>query len=293
MLLTVIDTVPATDEEFDCDNDGVADNNPDCDGDGVLNLADGVRDLDGDGVPDYLDEFDDPVNDTHWLPNQTVDLPGTLHLITETGLRIGLGPVAIRAGRHGSLISIEDIENHAGPNASQNARDSLINLGGIYDFQITGLDRAGDTARVVIPLTSGILNGAEYRKYTLANGWRPFVTDANNGIASAQQTLGLCPEPGSAEYVTGLQNFDRCVQLTLEDGGPNDADGEVNGVIRDPGGVAVAGLIPEREPAAAPDDGSGGGVWHPCLLLLLLLRGIPIDRRIFTREKLWFYRSFH
>jgi hypothetical protein len=291
IILTVIDNEPATDEDFDCDNDGVADNVPDCDGDGILNLTEGIRDQDNDGIPDFIDELGD--NDAHFLQNQTGDLSGSRFLMTEEGLNIGLGRVALRAGRRGSLISIGDIENFAGPDAVLNARDSFINIGGIYDFQITGLDRAGDTARVVIPLTSGILNGAEYRKYTLANGWRPFVTDANNSIASAQQTLGLCPEPGSAEYLTGLQNFDRCVQLTLEDGGPNDADGEVNGVIRDPGGVAVAELIPEREPAAAPDDGSGGGVWHPCLLLLLLLRGILIDRRIFTREKLWFYRSFY
>jgi hypothetical protein len=277
MILTVIDTVPAMDNEFDCNGDGMADSNPDCDGDGVLNLIDGVRDLDGDGIPDYLDELDDPDSDSYWLPNQTSDLPNTLYLMTETGLRIGLGPVAIRAGRHGSLISVEDIENHAGPDASLNARDSLINVGGIYDFQITGLNRAGDTAQVVIPLTSGILNGAEYRKYTLANGWQSFVEDGGNSIAGARQTLGLCPAPGSSEYVDGLSVFDRCVQLTIQDGGPNDADGEANGVIRDPGGAAVSELIPGK-PVAEADDGSGGGVWHPWLMLLWLFRFVRFSR---------------
>ena len=36
----------------------------------------------------------------------------------------------------------------------------------------------------------------------------------------------------------GLTEGDSCLQLTLEDGGPNDADGEVNGVFKDPSGVA-------------------------------------------------------
>lgn len=270
MLLTVIDTVPATDDTFDCDGDGTVDSNTDCDGDGVLNLADGIRDLDNDGIPDFLDEFDDPDSDSNWLPNQTSNPNSTRYLMTERGLRIGLGPVAVRANRHSSLVNVEDIENHAGPGASLNAQDSLINIGGIYDFEITGLNRAGDTVRVVIPLTSGILNSAEYRKYTLAGGWQSFVVDGGNNVASAKQTLGLCPAPDSSEYVSGLNVFDRCIQLTLQDGGPNDADGEINGVIRDPSGAAVVELIPEK-PVTEADDGSGGGLLHPWFLWFLFM----------------------
>lgn len=54
-----------------------------------------------------------------------------------------------------------------------------------------------------------------------------------------------------------LRSGDYCVRLTIEDGGPNDADGLRNGVIRDPGG---AGSV---QAAAGGDagtlDGGGGG----------------------------------
>ncbi len=63
-------------------------------------------------------------------------------------------------------------------------------------------------------------------------------------MASAPGLLGGCPAPGDTSYQLGLTEGHFCVQLTLEDGGPNDADNEANGTIVDPGGVAVA-FIPE------------------------------------------------
>lgn len=45
--------------------------------------------------------------------------------------------------------------------------------------------------------------------------------------------------PGSGAWVDGLTIGHGCLQLTLQDGGPNDADFAANGVIRDPGGLAV------------------------------------------------------
>jgi hypothetical protein len=55
------------------------------------------------------------------------------------------------------------------------------------------------------------------------------------------------------------------VRLTIEDGGPNDADGVRNFVIRDPGGLAIP---PDETPAPAQADGRIG-VMHPLLLLLI------------------------
>ena len=81
-----------------------------------------------------------------------------------------------------------------------------------------------------------------YRKFDAANGWSPFVIDAANAVASAPGELGICPAPGSSDYQPGLTAGDHCVQLSIEDGGPNDADGTANRVIRDPGGAAMVAV---------------------------------------------------
>ena len=52
--------------------------------------------------------------------------------------------------------------------------------------------------------------------------------------------LGTCPSTGDDSYLKGLAEGDFCVQLTIEDGGPNDTDGQVNGTVKDPGGVGSA-----------------------------------------------------
>jgi hypothetical protein len=215
--------------------------------------------------------MDDPVLDVGLLPNQTGDALNTRHLVVEPGLKIRLGMTARMAGRRGALISVEDIAEHGGADGGpiSNAQDSFVNIGGIYDYEITGLPRAGGSANVVIPLLTGIHAGAQYRKYKPVGGWQDFVIDSDNTIASAGSILGACPAPGSDDYETGLNPFHGCVQLTIRDGGPNDADGEANGVIRDPGGVAVTDVTPAHETPPTPDDGSGGGVLHPVWLLLL------------------------
>jgi hypothetical protein len=77
-----------------------------------------------------------------------------------------------------------------------------------------------------------------YRKH--ASGlWHDFSVARGDAIASARGADGVCPPPGSDAYRPGLAAGDGCVQLTLTDGGPNDADGSANGVIRDPGGLAA------------------------------------------------------
>jgi len=77
-----------------------------------------------------------------------------------------------------------------------------------------------------------------YRKY-MNGSWRDFVADDNNALTSAPGQDGACPPAGSNLYEAGLTVGYGCIQLRLEDGGPNDADNEVNGSIQDPGGLAV------------------------------------------------------
>jgi hypothetical protein len=91
----------------------------------------------------------------------------------------------------------------------------------------------------VLPQRLPIPANALYRKLTPVNGWVDFVVDVNNQFSSSQGSIGFCPSPGDASWTIGLNEGHWCVQLTIEDGGPNDDDGLANGSIVDPGGVAV------------------------------------------------------
>lgn len=141
----------------------------------------------------------------------------------------------------------------AGPTTGANAdgtigsvpQDSGVSsqcMGGCFDFRVTGLT-AGAAVKVVLPLTAAIPGSSAYRKY--ANGsWSTFISDANNTVASAPGTgtdgnAASCPVPGDTSYTVGLSPGDRCVQLTITDGGPYDADGAADGTVTDPSGVGV------------------------------------------------------
>lgn len=238
----------------------------DTDGDTVNDNVEGAGDNDGDGIPNYLDTSDDE----SVLQGQTSDPQSSFLLQTEAGLTITTGTTAKASGVVGGQLNQNDIDEHggAGGMAAANSDDTYTNIGGFYDFEIRGLNTAKSSAHIVIPLPIAILPDADYRKYktTSANGaWESFVVDDNNKLKSAKGESGVCPAPGSHLYTDGLSAFDTCVQLTIEDGGPNDADGVRDNVIRDPGGVATAPKV--VSPAASADGRLG--VVHPLLLLVI------------------------
>jgi hypothetical protein len=260
----------------------------DTDSDSFSDVAEGYSDDDSDGIPNFLDAYEQP-GQSNLIQNQVGDssvlFPGVqladVRLIqTEPGLGIRKGPVAMHNNASGIMVSEDDVMEYANaynvPPSS--GADHRSNIGGLFDFEVYGL-LPGATARVTLPLSARILGGAVYRKFSLRDGWRNFSNAGNNAIASARGVNGVCPAPGHEAYRNGLHIFDDCVELTLVDGGPNDADGEANGVIRDPGGVAVNDPSPGPEQEEA-EDGSGGGVLHPFWLLLLMLwGGLRIARR--------------
>lgn len=65
--------------------------------------------------------------------------------------------------------------------------------------------------------------------------------------------MGYCPPPGSDLWTEGLTAGNWCVQLLIEDGGPNDDDGLANGTIIDPSGVASP-LAENTLPVALDDE---------------------------------------
>lgn len=123
---------------------------------------------------------------------------------------------------------------------------------------MTGLRETGQSVKVVIPQIAQIGADAVYRNYHLDTGWQDFVEDANNSIASAAGSRDSCPAPGATAYKAGLQQGHYCVQLTLQDGGPNDADGRFNGVIKDPGGVGLSPQAADNVTSSVSASGGGG-----------------------------------
>ena len=201
----------------------------DSDEDGLSDALEGVSDNDNDGIQDYLDNIANP----SLLQTQTNESTTAL-LMTEPGLHLQLGDIAVNAAHNAAQVSVQDIADYEGRDpATVMDSSSKQNVGGLFDFTITALTRVGDSVQVVLPLTNAIPPDAVYRKYMPGTGWSDFVEDANNKVFSATGAAGLCPEPNDADYHAGLAAGNFCVMLLIEDGGANDADGLVNGVIKD------------------------------------------------------------
>ena len=212
----------------------------DSDGDGVDDVTEGASDSDSNGLPDFLD----PIIQNHVLSIFVSPLENNYinTMQTEAGLSLRLGSRAIAAQTSGAQVSIEDIQKSIeDPQTSDSvATDSAYTpISSLFDFEIHGLNSIKNTAKIVIPLSINLPANAVYRKFDLASGWNNFVEDSENSIKSANSIEGVCPDIMNEDYVNGLQAFANCLELTIKDGGPNDADGLANGVIVDPGGISI------------------------------------------------------
>ncbi len=239
----------------------------DSDGDGLDDEAEGFGDVDDDGSPDYLDGRHRP----NVLAERIGD-GGDFLIETEPGLRLMLGSVAQLRGGAGAGLSAEDMT------AAGIGPDSITNVGGHVDFVVRDIPTAGASVAVVIPQRQPIPENPVYRKHD--GIWFTLVEDARNRLASAPGERGVCPPPGSGEYRPGLNAGDWCVELTIEDGGPNDTDGLANGMIRDPGGVGTLGRVsppPPPPPSVGGGRSGGGGAFGLAGLLGLL--GVATLRR--------------
>jgi len=210
----VVNSLPALTDE-DSDNDGIPD------------ISEGFGDEDKDGVPDYLDN----ISACNILVEHVDDTTGFL-IEGEVGGCLSIGATAM-GGSSGGAAILEDASSSADIPDDSNT----TNIGGIFDFVITQLNN-GQTYSVVLPQLNPIPIDPIYRKYNEL-GWTSFFEDQSNKIFSAPGNKGHCPPPESSEYLPGLITGHWCVRLLLKDGGLNDSDGLANGVIFDPGGVAV------------------------------------------------------
>ncbi|NGX17724.1 thrombospondin type 3 repeat-containing protein [Wenzhouxiangella sp. XN24] len=227
----------------------------DSDGDGIEDSDEGLRDSNDNGVSDYLDP--------EFVSHQVSARTGGLGLLqVADGYTIALGRVAFASGDDAmvSMMDVAEFGDDGAPAANGND-DRFGYASGIFDFQVSGLPAPGHLVRIVIPQSAPIPSDAVYRKFTAGQGWSTFESDALNNVASAPGAPGICPAPGSSAYTPGLARGHHCVQLTIEDGGPNDTDGTANRVVRNPGGVATLaeGTAVGAGPLDVPDKTVSAG----------------------------------
>jgi hypothetical protein len=235
--------------------------NEDSDGDGIDDSEEGSGDSDSDGIPDYLDHLDTARN---VIQEQQGDSQEFL-METEPGLEFLLGDIAFRAHGESTRVSTADIENHGNDgNGASLDEEQYEYSGGLFDFRIDKLPVAGQSISLVIPQFAPVPDSAIYRKL-MPSGWQDYVIDENNRIASTAGTAGYCPPPGDDAYIEGLTSGDWCVQLTIEDGGPNDGDQLVNSSVIDPGGVT------QRISESTGKSKRGGGTLSLLSLFLFML----------------------
>lgn len=239
-----------------------------------------VADADANGIDDSIDQSE--------VPFVLQTSPDESFIETEPGLSIQLGETAIHAGATGGEIDLAELESLGDEGSPIAEETDFVFDGGLFDFVVSGLTEVGQSIAIVVPQQIAIPDNAVYRKF-IDGTWRDFVVDENNTVSSASSEEGLCPAPGSSDFTSGLTTGDDCVELLIEDGGANDADGEANGVIQDPGGVGVStsgASNTNNEPAqSSSGSGSSGGGGSMnlslffALFMLVLLRQRQIRRR--------------
>ena len=215
VLVKVVGTKPVLDQTSDSDGDGLSD------------AVEGLADTDGDGIADYLDY----IEDSYFAPIGS-SAQGLMQ--SPVGTNILLGASSFEAGTNSIGISEEVLSDFVG-----SSDENYDYPRGLFDFTVSGA-KPGNSYHLSFPLSIPIPQGAVYRKYINSNvGWQDFVVDAGNAVSSALVNGVGCPEPGSDLYVSGLKTGDNCIGLLIEDGGPNDIDNSADGIVTDPGGLAV------------------------------------------------------
>ncbi|MDD1779901.1 Ig-like domain-containing protein [Enterovibrio sp. ZSDZ35] len=209
-------------------------NTLDSDGDGIPDALEGYKDSDGDGIPDYLDAVDD----LNVQPSSNDDQDSFL-AETESGVALATG--ASKYSEDGLLVDVSRM-----PIAAGNWYHS-----GMFDFIIKDIPEPGALVSVVLPQQQSLAKDVTYRKL-IGEQWLDFAADGadsgypNGALHSSKGEYGVCPPPQNPEkmvgnqsdvWTPGLTEGHWCIQVSLRDGGLNDADGLVNGMIVDPSGA--------------------------------------------------------
>ena len=152
-------------------------------------------------------------------------------------------------------LSLAELAANADADVSQSC------VGGCFDFEVATI--GGPTVQIVLPLSAPAPSDPGYRKYdTVAGTWSTFVEDGiNDKVESVQGSLGNCPAPGDPAYDgSPLTEGHYCVQLTISDNRPNDAD-SIMGSVTGRGGVGED--VPQAPTELTIVGGTGVNGWAP------------------------------
>jgi len=221
VVIKVIDAFEPLSAELDFDSDGISD------------AQEGNQDSDGDGIADYQDR----ISECNVLQQQIAEQDGYL-VEGEAGVCLRLGSISRLSATGGAHVTAA-VSGTTDPILVPDL--AAIEVGGVFDFVADGLSQTSPTVAIVLPQRNPIPLGGVYRKYNPLNGWHDFESTPNglNNLMSTAGESGYCPPPGADVWQGGLIEGYWCVQLTIEDGGPNDYDGKKNGTVVDPGYVGV------------------------------------------------------
>jgi len=258
----------------------------DTDGDGINDddAAEGFGDDNENGIPNYLDN--NGYTDLSQLQTSITGDTSSASILKVSSGALQVGSLAAKkfnSASESQNFYTNGVGNGHGPNiniSDLTIDPNVINscIGGCFDFKITNLS-IGKGISITIPLSSAIPSNAVYRKF-VNNNWKGFQINSDNKVFSATSistSPTVCPEPESATYTEGLKEGDLCIQLTMNDGGPNDADNNANGTILDPGGIASTNQS-NLENTSPAINGSGNTLW------LLLVFPILITLRHFKNK---------
>ncbi len=216
----------------------VSDNNADRTISGFLRIVNAtatINDSDGDGISNTLDDNNLPAEVI------TISSNSNLTLSTEAGNTLRLGRNAI-IDAEGVGVTVTDLGTDA-----VNTLGNFQSNSPVLDYEAI-LTLPGSILNLVYALPSPTTTFNRVRKYNNIEGWRFFEQDDNNQIFTAitENPQGVCPPVNDPAYGIAVANNENlptgnwCIQLRIEDGGPNDADGEVNAIIIDPVAVQAA-----------------------------------------------------
>lgn len=199
----------------------------DSDGDLVPDDIEGLGDDDGDGIANYLDS----ISATNILQSDVKEQKKFL-IEGPIGAQLRKGRYSAGNENGGAVLSGLDL-------STQLMQDlNAQHLGGVFDFIIYGLPEVGKINSIALPQQQAIPSTALYRQF-INDEWVDFIIDEQNAVYSTAGEPGYCPPPEANIWQAGLTEGHWCVSLSIQDGGPNDGDGLVNGMIFNSGAVAV------------------------------------------------------
>ncbi|WP_435276490.1 putative Ig domain-containing protein [Psychrobium sp. nBUS_13] len=216
-----------------------------------------IDDDDGDGVANDFDNDNGNSDKEDTIPTKIVD-SDNFKMTTQNGIKLRLGVVAFLAGANGSEVtqdSIVQFGNGVGGKVDESiALDETFEHLDTFDYEALNLPQAGARIPIFIPLTQVIPDSASLRKFNPTTGWNEYdVTDGDSFGTSSAISEGVCSS-NVADYTPQLTVGDMCLLLQISDGGANDSDGQLNGMIVDPVAIsAPKATEPEPMPEPTPD----------------------------------------